>query len=329
MAGAMVTGEFNDFVNGVTARVNEIIDKTQDLTPSFLASGLFDVVNTPEDLVYRTQGVTGLSYLESKDEMGSLKKDKTAQSYSTEYVMKEKGKVVEISQLLAKTRTADLEAKLSEVRQLMIAAQLTLKKHAWQVLNDGFSATDLQADLPVSRLNDAVSMFSTAHPSMVTGVANRSNRVASNAVYSESNQYTAIKQVHEQLNDRGLEVGYDGDYLVVVPPALLKLATEINKSLKRSDTANNDLNYYEGIVDVVSSSFLGNASNGITNADTTWSVHAKTPPEPSMKFVSLISPKIEQQVDFHTKAIEVSVDGAWAFGYSNWEFMCGSDGSGS
>lgn len=328
MAGAMVTGNFGDFVKGVSARVNEIIDETMDLTPSFLETGLWDVAQS-DGLIYRTQGVTGFSYLEQFDENDSLKKDRTFQSFKTEYVIKQYGKVVEVSQLLAKTRPAELEAKLDEVRQLMMAAQRSLKKHAWQVVVDSFSATDTSAELPISRLSDGVSMVSTAHTSLVTGVATRSNRVAANAVYSESNQFEAIKQIREQLNSRGIEIGYEEDFLVVVPPALEKLATEINKSIKRQGTANNDLNFYEGIVDVVSSTYLGNASNGVANADTSWWIFAKNPPQTSMKYTTLVDPKIEQHVNFHTKSIEISVDAAWAFGYSNWEFLSGSDGSGS
>ena len=41
----MQTGDFGELVNGVSARVNEIIDQTQDLSPSFLSTGLFDVIN--------------------------------------------------------------------------------------------------------------------------------------------------------------------------------------------------------------------------------------------------------------------------------------------
>jgi len=39
-----------------------------------------------------------------------------------------------------------------------------------------------------------------------------------------------------------------------------------------------------------------------------------------------MDPKIEKDADFDTKAIKVSVDGAWAFGYSNWEYVAGSTG---
>ena len=325
----MQTGNWGDFVNGVSARVNEIVDQTQDLSPSFLSTGLFDVVNNPEDLIYRTQGVVGLSYLEGKDEMGKLKEDRTYPAYQTEYVMSEKGHYVTVSQMLAKTRPADLEKKLNEVKMLMTAAQLSLKKHAWYVLANGYSTTDISASFPIMRLDDGVPMFNTSHPSKVPGVAVRSNTLAGNGSLSETNAFSVINIIKEQLNGRGIEIGYDGDYVFVVPPALTKLATEIFKSEKKSDSGNNDVNFYKGIVDFYSINFLGNASNKQTNADTSYYCFAKNQPEGmrSMKYVSLVAPKIETQVDFFTKAINISVDAAWSFGYSSFEYMSASNGS--
>jgi hypothetical protein len=325
----MQTGNFGDFVNGVSARVNEIIDQTQDLSPSFMATGLFDVVNNPEDLIYRTQGVVGLSYLEAKDEMGKLKEDRTYPAYQTEYVMTEKGKYVSVSQLLAKTRPADLEKKLNEVKQLMVAAQRSLKKHAWYVLANGYSTTDISANFPIMRLDDAVAMYSASHPSKVPGVAVRSNLLSGNGAFSGTNAFSLINIIKEQLNGRGIEIGYDGDYVFVLPPALTMQAAAEFKSEKRADTANNDINYFKGIVDFYSINYLGNASNGQTNADTSYFAFAKNQPEGerSMKYVSLIAPKIETQVDFFTKAINISVDAAWAFGYSNFEYTAASTGA--
>lgn len=319
----MNTGHFNDFVKGVSARVNEIIDETKDLTPGFMSTGLFDSVKT-DSLIYRTEGVTGLSYLEIVEEGDSLKYDRTYQAYKTEYVMKQSMKGVEISQLLMETRPAELEAKLDEVKQLRIAANRTLNVWAYQVLNNGFSTTDAVANLPISRLQDGVAMFSTAHPSKVSGVANRSNRLASDPVLSESNLFTAVKTIREQKNGRGLPIGYEGKFVLVVPPALEKTAVEITQSVLRSGTPNNDVNYFEGGIDVVSSVYLGAANNGL---DTQWFVIAKDAMEKPLKYVSLIDPKIEVDSDFDTKSVKVSVDMACAFGYSSWEATTGSDGT--
>ena len=318
-----LTSSWGDFLSGVSARINEIIDDTADMTPSFMGTGLWKSVKA-DSMQYNTEGVTGLNYLEIFDEGDSIKEDETSPQYQTNYVMKQFGKIVSISQMLAETRPSELEAKLDEVKQLRIAANRTLNKHAWQVLVDGFSTSDSSSNYPISRLSDAVSMFSTAHPSRVSGVSNRSNRLASDPVLSETNLFTAIKMIREQLNGRGLPTGYEGGFTLVVPPALEKLAAEITKSELQSNGANNDLNYYKGIVDVISSVYIGAAHGG---SDTAWYVFANNPSDVSMRYVYLIEPKIEYETDFDTKAIRVSVDGAWAMGYSNWEMTAASDGT--
>lgn len=323
------TGDYYEFINGASALVNEVIDGSKDKTPSFLETGLFGMVSTPDDLIYRTQGVVGLNYLQRKDETGNYKKDRAYPSYQTEYVLEEKGVIVEISQLLSKTRPSELAKKLNEVKQLYVSAQRTLKKHAWFTLVDGFATTDTSRDFPIMRLQDGVSMYSTAHPSRVDGVANRSNRLASNPNFSPESAFLAQKTIREQKNGRGLEVGYEGQYVFVLPPALEKLGVEMFKSVKASDTANNDINYFNGVSDFISVTYLGNASNGKTNADTSFYCFAKNleDDERSMKYVVLIPPKIEMMADFDSKALRVSIDGAWTFGYSSFEYTAGSDGS--
>jgi len=326
--GVMNTNKWFEFVNGVSARVNEIIKDSEDYNPSFLNSGLWEVVNTADDFIYRTEGVTSLGYHELFDEGASIKEDETFPQYQTEYVMQQYGKIVSFTQMLSKTRSTMIEKKLNEVQENLESARKTLNKRAWQVLVDGFVATDSKPGLPVARLSDGVSMYSTAHPSKVPGVANRSNRVASNPVLSETNLFSATQIIEEQLDGRGLPIGYEGNYLLVVPPALRKLAQEITGSSLRSDTANNDVNFFAGgFMNFYVSTYLG-ASNGGSN--TAWYVFATdvSGPRKTLKYVSLIDPKVDQETDFDTKTHRVSVDAANAFGYSTWEMTAASDGTG-
>ena len=320
----MLVQKWQEFVNGVSARINEIIEDTQELGPSFLQTGLFEVVPNPDSLIYRTKGVTGFNYLQPFNEDGSIKYDETYPQYGTEYVMKQYAEGVTISQMLMKTRPQDLEDKLDEVRQLRIAANRTLNKHAWQVLNDAFSATNTVASLPISRLDDGVSMISTSHPSKVSGVAVRSNRLASDPLLTDANLDAAEQMILEMKNGRGLPISYEGNFILVVPPALKNDALRITKSDLQAGTANNDINVFKGIMDVVVSVYLGNANGG---SETAWYLIAKDAPIKPMKYVSLIDPKIEQDVDFDTKSIKVSVDASYAFGYSNFEYAVASDGT--
>lgn len=321
----MNTSNWGDFVRGVSARIDEIIDETKDMGPSFAESGLFRQEKT-DGLIYRTKGVTGLNYLELFDEEDGIKTDRTYPAYETEYTMKQHGKVVSISQMLAATRMAELESKLDEVRQIRIAATRTLNKWAWQTLVDGFVTTDSDSNFPTARLNDGKALYATDHPSRVAGVSARSNRLSGDPVLTEANLFTAQKTIKEQLNGRGLPINYDGGYILVVPPALEKTAFEILKSQLRSGTTDNDINYFQGTqTDLVVSTYLGAANSG---SDTAWYVFGRDGEmQQSLRYVTLIEPKIEQQVDFYTKSINVSIDMAAAFGYSNFELTAASDGT--
>lgn len=336
----MQTGNWGDFVNGVKARVNEIIAETQDLAPSWTSLPLYKKVSADGDmeggrLIHRTQGVVGFGYDEVFNEGDAIKYDRTYPSYQTEYVIKQRGKGVTISQLLASTRAKLLEDKLDEVKQLRISTNRSLEKNFWTVFNDSFATTDTSANFPTYRLQDGVAMFSTAHPSLVPGVANRSNVISGtgsgvysgvNPVLNETSLFEAIKQLREMFNGRGMPINYNGKVVLVVPTALEKLAQEITKSSLRSDTANNDTNYYTGMVDVIASTYLGAANGG---SDTRWFVCAmpgEAENATSLRYVTLIDPKIETDVDFDTKTMKISVDYACAFGYSNFEYMVGSTG---
>lgn len=324
----MNTSQFQDFVKGVTARVHEIIDETKDLGSSFQSVGLWRTIPT-DQRIHRTQGVTGFNLLEEFDEGDGIKYDRTFPAHQTEYVPRQIGKGVTISQLLAKTRTSELEAKLDEVRQLRMTSSRTLDTWAWQVIADGFATTDQK--FQIARLQDSVSMYSTAHTSLVPGVSNRSNRVASNPTLTNTSLFNAQKIIKEQLNGRGLPINYQGGFTLVVPPALEQTAFELVKSQLKANTTDNNINFFQGVgIDLVSSTYLGSANNSATNAETSWYLFARdVDTEQSMRYVTLQDPKIEQAVDFDTKTIKVSVDMAPSFGYSTFEFTAASDGSGS
>lgn len=330
----MLTSNWGDFVKGVSAQVNEIIEETKDLAPSWMGLPIYKKVQS-DSLIYRTEGVTGFGYVETFNEGDSIKYDQTYPAYKTEYVMKQRGKAVTVSQLLMATRPAELDTKLDEVRQLRISMNRSLEKNFWMILNDGNATTDSSDNFPTYRLDDAVSFFSASHPSKVGGVAVRSNVISGtgsgvysgvNPVLNETSLFEAIKQLREQLNGRSLPINYNGKVILVVPTALEKLAAEITKSELRSDTANNDTNYYNGKVDVIATTYLGAANGG---SDTAWYVMAapgSVENATSLRYVSLIDPKIEQDTDFDTKTIKISIDGACAFGYSNFEFAVKSTG---
>jgi len=321
----MDTSKFYEFDLGVSARINEIISDTKEMAPNWMQYGIFEKVKS-DSMIYRTKGVTGFGDLEKFAEGATISYDETYPQYATEYPMQQFGKGVTISQLLMETRPSELEQKLDEVRQLRIKANRTIQKNAWQILIDAFVTTDSNSNLPTARLDDAVSLISASHPSRVSGVAVRSNVIVSagvtNPTLGETALFDAQVKIKEMLDGRGLPTEYEGGYLLVVAPKLEKTAVEITKSTKRSGTANNDLNYFEGTCDVVVAP-IGAVNGG---SDTAWFVMAKDAPVKPFKYAYLIDPKIEKDTDFDTKTIKITVDAAYAFGYSCWEYVVGSTG---
>lgn len=87
------------------------------------------------------------------------------------------------------------------------------------------------------------------------------NKLAS--ALSETSLNTAITQLIELKSQDGV-VGGDTPRVLLVPPALAKLAFEITESELRSGTANNDMNYYSTKygIQVAVSEWLGAAGGG-------------------------------------------------------------------
>lgn len=320
-----LTSKWGRFIKGVDALINEIIDETKDMGPSFQSYGLHKVVKT-DQVSYNTVGVVGLGLLEGFDESNGIKEDETYPAYETKYIAKDMGKIVTISQRLAETSPVELKNKLDKVKQLKIAQGRTANKMAWRPLVDAFSTTDSSSDFPVCRLNDDVAMISASHPSKVPGVAVRSNLLAGNPVLSDTSLFNAQLKIIEQLNGRGLPINFEGGFILVVPPKLKRTATELLNSPQKIDSMDNNINYYKGEdIDLAVINYISAANGG---SDTAWFLIAKDPMgEQSMRFVTLIEPKIETEADFYTKAIAVSIDFSASVGYSNFEFITGSAGA--
>lgn len=330
----MNSSKFFEFVEGVSARVNEIIEETKDLAPSWKSLPIYKQVNACGQ--YNTEGVVGLSEAEVFAEGDRISYDDIYPAYRTEYVTAQRGKAITITQKMMFSQTNEFETQIDKVRSLRYAVNRNLSHNFWAIFNDAFVTTNSSANRPICRLQDSVAMISASHPSRVPGVAVRSNLITGtgsgsysgvNPTLNETSLFEAIALVKEQKNGRGETINYEGKVVLVVPFRLEKLAKEITGSTLRSDTSNNDMNYYTGgTVEVLSSNYLGAANGG---SDTAWFVMAapgQAENAVSIRYVECIAPKIETEKDFDTKSVKVSVDADAGFGYSNFEYIVGSTG---
>ena len=107
----------------------------------------------------------------------------------------------------------------------------TKQVKAASILNNGFSAQ--------FTYGDGVSLFSTAHP-LVNGDRN-SNRPATGADLNETSLENAVIQIAGWTDERGLLIAAKPKKLVI-PPALMFVATRLLETSLRVGTTDNDIN---------------------------------------------------------------------------------------
>jgi len=107
----------------------------------------------------------------------------------------------------------------------------TKQVKAANILNNGFNAAFAGGD--------GVALFSTAHP-LVSGGTN-SNRPATNADLNETSLENAVIQIAAFTDERGLLIAAR-PLKLVVPPALMFVATRLLETELRVGTADNDIN---------------------------------------------------------------------------------------
>jgi phage major head subunit gpT-like protein len=146
------------------------------------------------------------------------------------------------------------------VRQFALMARVSQDNNSFKVFRNAFT-TQLTAD---------GSAWIGSHTT-ISGVP-VSNILASSPLNTTTlnNAFVALRQ---QKNQAGVILGGVPAYLVV-PPKLLKLATEITDSVLISDSANNAVNFYRSMlgIEVMSSPYLSSDAGG---SDTAWYLLSK------------------------------------------------------
>jgi len=116
-------------------------------------------------------------------------------------------------------------------KALARAMSYTKQVKAASVLNNGFTASYTGGD--------GVALFSTAHP-LVNGATN-SNRPSTNADLNETSLENAVIQIAAWTDERGLLIAAKPRKLII-PPALMFVATRLLETNLRVGTTDNDVN---------------------------------------------------------------------------------------
>lgn len=122
-----------------------------------------------------------------------------------------------------------------------------------------------QSSLPahVYPYGDGVPLASQSHPRLDGGTAqaNTFSSAVTQLPLSDTSLELGRVNILRQLDNRGLPIQMNrGAICLVVPPELEKTAQILTMSVKRSGTANNDINIYDGATGVIVSNWLSSTT---------------------------------------------------------------------
>lgn len=284
--------------------LRKIFDDAYKEMPEVFGS-IFRVNDSSLD-VERDSGFTGFSLLTQTSEGGTISYEDPIQMYDVSYVHTKYTKGFKVSEELVEDDRYNVIKK--KPAALARSARRTAEYLAAQVFNNAFSS---------GVGGDGKYLLSTAHPRADGGTA-QSNASGSGITLTEANLNTGLLAMRGQLDDKGMKIGVKASKLIV-PPALEKTAQILTQSTLRSGTADNDYNYFKGIVDVVSWDWL--------SSSTAWylidaGVH-------QLNWFWRVRPEFKQDNSFDTGMALFKVRMRCSRGWSDWRGVWGSKGDGA
>jgi hypothetical protein len=178
------------------------------------------------------------------------------------------------------------------------------------ILNNGFSSA--------VTYGDGVALFSTAHP-LVSGGVN-SNRPSTNSDLNETSLENAVIQIAAWTDERGLLIAAKPRKLVI-PPALMFVATRLLQTELRVATADNDVNALK-MMGSIPEGYTVNHFLTDTNA---WFLTTDVPN--GLKHFVRTPLKNEMDGDFDTGNVRYKARERYSFGVSDPLGIFGSPGA--
>ena len=278
-------------------------DKFTEMPEVF--SSIFHVTSSDVD-VERDSAVTGFGLLTQTAEGAPISYEDPIQMYDVSYVHLKYTKGFKVSEELVEDDRYNVIKK--KPAALAKSCRRTAEFLAAQVLNNAFTS---------GTGGDAKYLCSTAHPRADAGTA-QSNASATGITLTETNLNTALLAMRGQLDDKGMKVGIKAD-TIIVPPALEKTAQILTNSKLRPGTADNDFNYYEGLLKVISWDWL--------SSSTAWFLIDSS--EHELNWFWRVRPEFKQDNSFDTGMALFKARMRASRGWSDWRGVWGSEGDGT
>lgn len=183
--------------------------------------------------------------------------------YYTNFTVSKRGTTAQVTW---ETKWIKTKAVANAGKQLADAVKKDIGYEMGSVLTGGW-ATPAST---VMALSDGKDFFSIGCLRADGGTA-FSNTSASSIVLSEVNLWVGMIALANQPNGRGDLTNFSATKLIVAKDtANEKTARIILNSDKRSETGDNDMNLYKGMLDLVTNKYLGAAATGTTAHNGCW-----------------------------------------------------------
>jgi hypothetical protein len=190
------------------------------------------------------------------------------------------------------------------------AMAYTKQVKAAAVLNNGFSANFVGGD--------GVSLFNTAHP-LVNGGTN-ANTPSTQADLNETSLENSVIQIAAWTDERGLLIAAKPKKLII-PPALMFVATRLLETELRVGTNNNDINAIKNNGSIPD----GYTVNHFLTDNNAWFLTTDVPN--GMKHFVRVPLQNSMDGDFDTGNVRYKSRERYSFGFSDPLGMFGSSGS--
>lgn len=322
-------GYWGDLIKGMSAQFADVFNQAKEsyslaindvvATPGNRMSSVFKQ-KTTDAARERTASKSGLGYLQLTPEGQPFASDARIPGYTTTWAPVKFTNSVRVTQEAIEDRA--YQDALDEFADLTVAGKESMDKHALGLFNYAFTA---QASVPTSysQYGDGKPMCSTLHPRKDGGTA-QSNASSTGLPLDENNLETARVALARQLDDRGkpMRVG-TGKLVLFVPFELEKTAAIITKGERRSGTANNDINIYDGMYTVVASQYIGPSFDSTYGATKWFLIDPRV-----FKLMFMLRKDLSSSrwIDNATKDVIFDIHSRWTTGYGDWRGVWGSLG---
>lgn len=314
--------KWTDLIQGVGLTFAEVFNQAlEEYTP-----GIFNILNNVQgDGAQRNvTGKTGAGKIAKFTDADNLPELARYKTYTTQIAYVNYGGYIDVSKNTIEDR--NFSAELDEMRDLSISANYAQDESGVQLLNGGFATTVSVNGYDMTWYGDGKPLFSTIHPTVVTGGSTQSNASANSIPFDSDNLEVGLVALVEQKSDDGMAMVAMGKPMLVLPPALRKEGLRVTESELDPDTAENAINVYRNgmAVDMANSTFLA-ATNG--GSDTAW--YVVIPGRHKLNHETRQAPQMDQDTNIKNKVVTFTVDARWVESVTDWRRTWASKGDSS